>query len=555
MRVLGISGGARHAAAAVSIDSEIVAAAAEESFARVAHVGSMMTGGYPVAAVDACLVRAGLTLGDIDRIVVVADVVADDARGAGDRSDGHGGIPPLMSSGHERLTRALRARATEIDSPLEADARQVGAACTDEELAVLVLASDIGASAAFRKQGHRLIAVDRFGGANPMFAATSGVSEALGLGASGSYDAVERLGSGAPADHLAAFDQAIEWTAERGVVVHDDRLRKALEMLPGSVEDADRDWSLHVRVQQDRQTVAASFSARVRNVVAEMAASLSDKTGIRRVGVAGSLCSNSGLARTLGQRFGDDVVVAPVPEPAGRAIGAALNGHQAPPALLRSLALGPQFSESDIKETLDNCRLDYVYEPDWHRLLARLSRMLTRGSIVAWFQGPMGFGPRAVGTRSILGDPSNRYARDNINRFLRRGSVDDPLTVSMTGEAIRECLEGTAASPFLAIDARVKCEWRERLRAAVNPDHMAPVQLATMEQSPALVELLTTHRQQSGVPGLIQTPLSGIGEPTACTPRDAVRTMFSSAVDALVIGRFLLMKDYWLLRSGSDQRP
>jgi carbamoyltransferase len=76
--------------------------------------------------------------------------------------------------------------------------------------------------------------------------------------------------------------------------------------------------------------------------------------------------------------------------------------------------------------------------------------------------------------------------------------------------------------------------------------------MASARQSPALVDLLDAHRERSGVPGLISATLSGAGEPAACTPRDAIRTMFSSAVDALVIGRFLLMKDHWLLRSGAD---
>ena len=76
--------------------------------------------------------------------------------------------------------------------------------------------------------------------------------------------------------------------------------------------------------------------------------------------------------------------------------------------------------------------------------------------------------------------------------------------------------------------------------------------MVTEDQSPALFRLLEMHRERSGVPGLINTTLCGTNEPAACTPRDAVRTVFSSAIDALVIGRFLLMKDYWLLRSTAE---
>jgi carbamoyltransferase len=241
-----------------------------------------------------------------------------------------------------------------------------------------------------------------------------------------------------------------------------------------------------------------------------------------------------------------------VPENVGRAIGAALDGCRAPQASLTSLALGPEFLEADIKIALENCRLDYLYEPDWSRLVARISRMLSRGTVVAWFQGPMAFGPRSAGTRSILCDPSNRYARENVNCFLRRTSVDDPLPVSMTKAAMEASLEQSFASPFLTMDSEVKPEWRDKLRAAVDHRRMIPVQMAIPEQSPRLCDLLEWHRERTGVPGLICTTLSGPEEPTACTPRDAIRTVFSSAIDALVIGRFLLMKDYWMLRSGTD---
>ena len=298
--------------------------------------------------------------------------------------------------------------------------------------------------------------------------------------------------------------------------------------------------------------LAASFCARVNTLIVEMAADLSARAELGSVGFGGGLFSSSGLAAALSKGLGDRAFLSPLPEPAGRAIGAALDGNPARLRPLESLALGPEFSESDIKMTLDNCRLDYLYEPSWPRLIARISKMLSRGSVVAWFQGPMGFGPRSVGTRSILCDPSNRWARENINRFLRRASIDDPLPVSMTASAMRDSLDSPVCSPFITMDALVKPEWRDRLRAALDRRQTIPVQLASARQSPALVDLLDAHRERSGVPGLINTTLSGAGEPAACTPRDAIRTMFSSAVDALVIGRFLLMKDHWLLTSGAD---
>jgi len=107
-------------------------------------------------------------------------------------------------------------------------------------------------------------------------------------------------------------------------------------------------------------------------------------------------------------------------------------------------------------------------------------------------------------------------------------------------------------SPYMLFDAPVRDSARARVRAALDHQHHVFIHTVTVDQAPQLCELLDTHAERTDVPGLINVNLSGPGEPTACTPRDAVRTFFASATDALVIGRFLLMKDYWLLRNNVD---
>jgi carbamoyltransferase len=546
MKVLGISGKERHAAAAVSIDGAVIAAAAEESFARVRHIGYRHTGGYPLSAIDACLTRASLTHAEIDRVIVVDDERSREDDPHDDSSTEASGL--FAGASDETLERELRTRPHESVVPALADARQLTAVCKDEDLLVIVLGPEGGESAIFERRGARLIPLP---GAHRLSCAIRRMADALGFGVSPRYDAIEHLGAlwdGAPS---LVFERAITWQSDRGLVLNDELFDRAIAPLRANAATLAADAALNVRVQQDRQALAASFCACVSAAVIDMAAQMAARAGVARVGLTGSLLSSRGLVTGLAKALGDAAVVAAVPEAAGRAIGAALDGGVAP-ALLRSLALGPDFSEQDIKLALDNCRLDYLYEPDWSRLLARISRMLSHGSVVAWFQGPMGFGPRSAGTRGILCDPANRYARENINRFLRHASIDDPLPVSMTATAMRDCLEAPGASPFVMLEAPVKGEWRDRLRASLDQRQAIPVQMVTEDQSPALFRLLEMHRERSGVPGLINTPLCGMNEPAACTPRDAVRTVFSSAIDALVIGRFLLMKDYWLLRSTVD---
>jgi carbamoyltransferase len=302
--------------------------------------------------------------------------------------------------------------------------------------------------------------------------------------------------------------------------------------------------SLNAQVQRIRRTLAASFTSQLAKAVAGVAEGIGAKNGPGPIAVGGGVFGNARFNTELAPLTGQELRYAAVPETVGRALGAAgvasVDGS--------GLALGPSFSEEDIKRTLDNCRLDYVYEPDWKRLLGRVSRMLAQGKVVGWFEGAMTFGPRALGTRSILADPSNRYARQNMNEYLRQAPIDEPLPLAITSSMVDACLESGARVSGVS-DVAVRQEWRQSLAAALDWRHRARVHPLTGVVSPRFQDLLDAHYAATGTPGLIEANLAGPGEAVACTPRDAVRTVYSSAIDALVIGRFLLMKDYWLLRS------
>ena len=149
---------------------------------------------------------------------------------------------------------------------------------------------------------------------------------------------------------------------------------------------------------------------------------------------------------------------------------------------------------------LDGCRLDYVYEPDFERIDARVSRMLSRGKLVAWFQGPMDFGTRSLGGRSILLDPSSRYARENTNRYLRHRPDDQPPPLVMLSSRTAECLADRVSSPLAPVRARVKEDWRLKLQAGVDASGYCRVH--TIEPGTnRLAELLAAHEAESGVPG------------------------------------------------------
>jgi carbamoyltransferase len=517
MNVLGITGRDRDAAAALSVNGHVVSAAAEESFARVPGIGYAQTGGFPRHAVQACLSAAGIDVESIDEVVVVDDSTA--------------------------AAGAFGTRSREIDAAV-ADARH--AAMTGAQ-AVVVCGATPPVFAVFQIDDGTLGPRNDIAGAAAMVESAATLSSRLGLAASDPLSALDRLSVGAEPEFLPEFSRLVALSDTAAQLSIDSR---AVLNVATTVAGEHAQWlgdpaSMNARVQHMRRALAASFTASLAQVVARVADRAAGPNGARRIGVGGGAFGNARFNSALHALMGDRLSYASVPEPSGRALGAVGGASSASPA---ALAIGPAFSEEDIKRTLDNCRLDYVYEPDWNRLLGRVSRMLAEGKVVGWFQGPMAFGPRPLGTRSILADPSNRYARQNLNEYLRGVTLDDPLPLVVAPSMVGACLRPELPAHGTC-DVEIRPEWRQAFVSAVDSRHAARVHGPSVRFEPRFQELLERHFSSTGTPGLIEIGLCGTGEPLACTPRDAVRTMYSSAIDALVLGRFLLMKDYWLLRS------
>jgi carbamoyltransferase len=533
MKVLAISGRDRDAAAALAIDGRIVAAASEEAFARIAGVGYTRTGGFPMAAAQACLDAAGCSLPEIDEFARVdAETTSLD--------DG-------VAAGSPVAGRTMR-----VVDAVHADAMQA-AMWGGHADAVMVCSARPAAFVSFVNGRDGLRARRRLDGSPALGEAARRLASTLGLTADDPYAALDRLSQGGDAAFADALAEAMTWRTGTGVAASADRLVEIADHVAGPLRSGLSDpASLNQRVQDMRRGLAASFTTRLAEVVRDAARDLCEATDLGAVAFGGDLLANPRFRTEFRRIAGGDLAVSVIPEPSGRALGAALAGQPAPPGGLAGLALGPSFTDQEIKRTLDNCRLDYVYEPDDARLRFRVSRMLEQGKVVGWFQGALGFGPRAMGTRSILCDPSNRYSRQNMNEYLRQAPLDEPLPIVIAPSMLAACVGQAVMPPLSVIDVPVKPEWRDRLQAALDWRQSVRVHAITPAQAPELCKLLESHQERTGVPGLIETNLAGPGEPIACTPRDAVRTVYSSAIDALVIGRFVLMKDHWLLRSHGD---
>ena len=203
------------------------------------------------------------------------------------------------------------------------------------------------------------------------------------------------------------------------------------------------------------------------------------------------------------------------------------------------------YSEQDVKATLDNCRLTYVYEPDRSRLRQRVSQILSGGMLVAWFQGVPSCDAAVVPGRSVICDPSNRWARENVNRFFKQRPVETPLSV-VAAVGAAPWHDGDLAR-FSLQQISVAAAARHQMIGAIDREGRVEAQGVCESEDGGMFELIRDHHARTGVPALIAVSFCAAVEPLVCSPRDAIRTMFSSAIDVLVIERFVLAKDQWIL--------
>ncbi|HEX5432212.1 MAG TPA: carbamoyltransferase C-terminal domain-containing protein [Bryobacteraceae bacterium] len=232
---------------------------------------------------------------------------------------------------------------------------------------------------------------------------------------------------------------------------------------------------------------------------------------------------------------------------AGTAIGAVLHvWHQVRRHTHRaagpSLLLGPSYSSAEIKKVLENCKLRFHYLRSTEELLASAVRLLGEHKILAWMQGRMEFGPRALGNRSILASPLDPYSTENLNIYIKHREKFRKFAASVPAELASEYFEVGPNARNLATVGRVRPEHRSKFESAILGGELVRVHTVSEEDNPLYHRLLHEAGKATGLPVLYNTSFNLFGDPLVSTPRDAVRSFYSSGIDALFAGNFLLEK-------------
>jgi len=228
---------------------------------------------------------------------------------------------------------------------------------------------------------------------------------------------------------------------------------------------------------------------------------------------------------------------------------------------MRGSYLGPRFSDAEILEYLDGIKASYQRLDD-KELMPRLAEILDGGNVVGWFQGRMEFGPRALGGRSIIGDPRNTKMQSVMNLKIKYRESFRPFAPSVLAEQVSDYFEIDHSSPYMLLVAPVKTSLRismtaqqeelfgidklnvprSEIPAVTHVDYSARVQTVHKETNPRYYDLISNFEQRTGCSVLVNTSFNVRGEPIVCSPEDAYRCFMRTEMDYLVLENFLLAK-------------
>ena len=347
---------------------------------------------------------------------------------------------------------------------------------------------------------------------------------------------------GAPGVDLSEFIRPNEnpyRVATKLLIAKDSAPLQAIEarMGPGRVPESE--------LETRHRNVAFAVQDMCEQAMMTLAKTAIAQTGSRNLCLAGGVALNSkanGKIHASGML--DGIFVQPAASDDGVCLGAVLapyldNGGKLPVRKMRHAYLGNECSNAEIEKALETYKIRATRVDDPAKAAAE---MLANGKILGWVQGRMEFGPRALGSRSILADPRDPEMTAKVNNAVKFREWWRPFAPSMLSENAGEYIESATDSPFMILTAQVRPEKRKVIPAVTHVDGSARPQTVERDVNPLYWRLIHEFGQRTGVPVVMNTSFNLRGEPIVSSPTDAIRTFYSSGMDALVIGNFVVAK-------------
>ena len=594
MYILGLSGYYHDSAACLLRDGEISGAAQEERFSRKKHDAR-----FPAAAAAWCLDAAGITLSDIDQIVfydkplikferLLETYIASAPKGfssflsampvwlkeklylksvlkkelAALGTCSKKALPPLLFTGHHQS----HAASAFFPSPFE----RAAVLCMDGVGEWATTTTWLGEDNRVRPMwqidfphslGLLYSAFTYFTG----FKVNSGEYKLMGLAPYGQPRYADLI-----RDKLIDIKPDGTFRLQMDYFDYATGLRMTNERFAELFGRSAREPESPLTQQE--MDIAASVQEVTEDIVLSVATTLHKETNAENLCLAGGVALNC-VANGRLQREGpfENIWIQPAAGDAGGALGCALSAwyeYTGQPRIAQSASdrmrggyLGPRFSNHEARTALETLGANYEELEDGD-LYPRLAKILADEQVVGWFQGPMEFGPRALGARSIIGDARSPKMQSVMNLKIKYRESFRPFAPAVLAECVSDFFEQEAKSPYMLIVANVREEHRvapdpaletafgiEKLKqqrsdipAVTHVDYSARIQTVHAETNPRFHQLLTAFYQQTNCPVLVNTSFNVRGEPIVCTPEDAYRCFMRTEMDYLVIENCLLSK-------------
>jgi carbamoyltransferase len=593
MQILGISAYYHDSAAAMVVDGEIVAAAQEERFSRRKHDAS-----FPTGAIAYCLKQAGTKLQHIDQIVfydkpfvkferLLETYLAYAPKGfssyitampiwlkeklylktllkkelalLGECKTSQ--LPPLLFTSHHQA----HAASAFFPSPFE----RAAVLCLDG-------VGEWATTSVWMGLGHQLTpqweihfphslgllysAFTYYTG----FKVNSGEYKLMGLAPYGEPKYVDQI-----LNHLLDLKEDGTFRLNMdyfnytvGLTMTNHKFHNLFGEPPRQAEG---------KITQREMDLASSIQKVTEEVVLRLAKTVKKELGTEYLCLAGGVALNCvANGRILRETDFKDIWIQPAAGDAGGAVGAALaiwhQYHEKPRTpnggdRMKGSYLGPSFSEAEILQFLNSVNIPYQRLAD-SELMPRLAEILEQGNVVGWFSGRMEFGPRALGSRSIIGDSRSPKMQSVMNLKIKYRESFRPFAPSVLAERVSDYFDLDRPSPYMLLVAPIKENLhipmtqeqqqlfgieklnvpRSQIPAVTHVDYSARIQTVHKETNPRYYELIRHFEARTGCAVLVNTSFNVRGEPIVCTPEDAYRCFMRTEMDYLVMENFLLVK-------------
>ncbi|MCH7960034.1 MAG: carbamoyltransferase [Candidatus Hydrogenedentes bacterium] len=563
MNILGIGGFSHDSAAVLVCDGELVAGVAEERITRVKHQG-----GVPREAVQYCLDAAGLTRNHIDHIGCYMKPGLRLRKRLAYRTTqllrsplyslGYMGYEVLHNIEYMRGMRSLCGAKTKLHYMAHHPAHAASAFLVSPFDSAALLSIDyIGemtSTWAGVGQGTTLTPLKEIRYPHSLGVFYSAITDYLGfLRASDEYKVMGLASYGEP----EFYDDFRAIVREHGKHWYKmDLSWMAYHHVPGSRNGYFSNKFLKrfgpprekgEPVEERHRNIAASAQKILEETVLRMLRHLHQIAKSDNLCLAGGVALNCAMnGRVLRESPFESVFVQPASGDDGIAIGAAYQLHhrmtgQPRSFVMRDACIGPEHSNEEIRRYLEQVKIPFETPENYE---ARVAELIAEGNIVGWYQGRMEYGPRALGARSILADPTRPEMKDMINKHVKHREEFRPFAPSCLEEKAGAYFEDCNESPFMLFVYPVIEEMRDEVPSVTHVDGTSRVQTVSEERQPQFYRLISEFERLKEVPMILNTSFNVMGEPIVNTPAQAVRCFYSTGMDALAIGDCIVTKQH-----------